>query len=230
VRLFLIRHGETDHNAARRIQGPLLDDSLNARGRLQAEALAAHFGRERAEGLRLAAVYASPLKRAWETAEALARGAAVPTVAPLPAMIEYSWGIFLGRKEDEVLPHMHEVHEQWEKGNVDHAPPQGESPRSAWERARQGLAAIYDRHRADDVAIVAHGRINKIILAAMVAQDLSKMDAYGQGNTSITLLEQTPSAPFDAAWRMHYVNRKDHLDGVVATSGGTQAEGEPPLV
>jgi broad specificity phosphatase PhoE len=78
MRLHLVRHGETDHNVARRIQGPLLDDPLNARGAQQAEALARRFAAEREKGLRLAAVYSSPLKRAWMTAEAVARAAGAP--------------------------------------------------------------------------------------------------------------------------------------------------------
>lgn len=239
MRLILVRHGETDHNVARRIQGPLLDDPLNARGLAQAVALERRFADERARGLRLAAVYSSPLKRAWTTAEAVARGAGLPpsAVQPLTGMIEFSWGIYLGRLEAEILPAMHAIHERWEAGDVWHGPPEGESPASAWERARPGLEALVAKHAPTDETIVvsAHGRINRIILAMLVAQDLRRMEDYPQGNTAVTILESPPGAlgvdAFAKPWRLVALNDKSHLDeSGLAASGGSSAEGEPPLV
>ena len=62
MRLLLVRHGETDWNAAGRIQG-CTDTPLNARGRAQALALAGRLRDERPQRL-----YTSPLRRARETA------------------------------------------------------------------------------------------------------------------------------------------------------------------
>ena len=56
--LYLIRHGETDHNSSGRMQG-WLDIPLNATGLRQAELLARRF-----KGKRMDAIYASPLARA----------------------------------------------------------------------------------------------------------------------------------------------------------------------
>ena len=61
MRLLLVRHGETDWNAAGRIQG-CTDTPLNARGRAQALALAGRLRDERPQRL-----YTSPLRRARET-------------------------------------------------------------------------------------------------------------------------------------------------------------------
>ncbi|HEX2022980.1 MAG TPA: histidine phosphatase family protein [Candidatus Thermoplasmatota archaeon] len=230
MRIHLIRHGETDHNVAKRIQGPLIDDPLNARGRQQSEALEARYLAERARGARLAAVYASPLKRAWETAEAVARAMGLPRVEPMPAMVEFSWGIYLGKVETpDVVAKMREIHERWRRGDLAHAPPEGESPLSAWRRAREGLAPAFERHKGEEIAVVAHGRINKIALARMVRGDLSRMEEFPQGNTAVTILEHDDDAPFDDAWRLIVLNDTSHLRGV-GRAGGTAAEGEPPLV
>ena len=63
TRLCLIRHGETEWNAGRRIQGQI-DIALNALGRQQARAAGRSL-----QGCGLTALYASDLRRAWETAE-----------------------------------------------------------------------------------------------------------------------------------------------------------------
>lgn len=232
MRLYVIRHGETDHNVARRIQGPLLDDPVNAAGRAQAEALQRRFERERATGLRLEAVYASPLKRAWGTAEHVARGAGVPSVVPVRGLLEFSWGVYLGRTETgETLEAMKKAHAEWTAGNVDHGLPDGESPRTAWQRAWRELQPILDRHRSGAVALVAHGRINKIVLSGLALRDLSLMERFPQGNTSVTLLERDDGAPPEGPWRIAYVNQKDHLAGLPeGVPDGATTLGGAPLV
>jgi probable phosphoglycerate mutase len=215
VRLYVIRHGETDHNVARRIQGPLLDDPVNANGRAQARALEERFRREREAGLRLDAVYASPLKRAWETAECVARGAGAPAPLPMPGLIEFSWGIHLGKTETgETLDAMKKAHAEWKAGNVDHGLPEGESPRSAWERVKAAAFPVLEKHPRGAIAFVAHGRINKIFLAGLAHRDLSRMEDFPQGNTSVTLLERDDGASPQGPWRLVYVNRKEHLAGL----------------
>lgn len=232
MRLLFVRHGETDHNKARRIQGPLLDDPLNATGAAQAEALARHVAAEQAAGaIRLDAVYASPLKRAWQTAEAVAKVFHLKP-AVVPGLIEFSWGIYLGTTETgETLEAMKKAHAEWKSGNVGYQLPEGESPRLAWERARAALFPILDRHPTGTIALVAHGRINKIMLSALIHDDLSRMEEFPQGNTSLTLLERADHAPPEGPWRALYVNQKVHLAGLPPGVPDRSSEGEhPPLV
>jgi len=66
--LYFVRHGETDYNRNSIVQGRGVDAPLNERGRRQAEALARRFA-----AVPLDAIYASPLRRALETAEAVRR-------------------------------------------------------------------------------------------------------------------------------------------------------------
>lgn len=232
MRLLFVRHGETDHNKARRIQGPLLDDPLNDTGRAQARALAAHVAAEQAAGaIRLDAIYSSPLKRAWETAEAIAHVFGQKPVA-VPGLKEFSWGVYLGKTETgETLEAMKRAHHEWTRGNVGYTLPEGESPRSAWERARAALFPILERHPSGTIAVVAHGRLNKIILASLLHDDLTRMEAFPQGNTSLTLLERADHAPPTGPWRALYVNHKVHLAGLPPGVPDHASEGErPPLV
>lgn len=232
MRLLFVRHGETDHNRARRIQGPLLDDPLNAVGEQQARALAVHIAEEQAAGaIHIDAVYASPLKRAWQTAEAVAAVFGQKPVR-VPALQEFSWGIYLGKTETgETLEAMKKAHAEWTSGNVGYQLPEGESPQSAWERARGALFPLLDEHPRGTIAIVAHGRINKIMLSALVKRDLTKMDEFPQANTSLTLLERADGAPPEGPWRALYVNHKVHLSGLPPGVPDRPGDGEStPLV
>lgn len=237
MRLLFVRHGETEHNRARRIQGPLLDDPLNATGEAQARALAAHIAAEQTAGaLHLDAIYSSPLKRAWQTAEAIAEVFRLRPV-PVDAFQEFSWGAYLGKTETgETLEAMKRAHHEWTSGNVRYRLPDGpdfpgESPESAWARARAALFPLLERHRTGTIALVAHGRINKIMLSALVHRDMSRMEAFPQGNTSLTLLERDDDAPPEGPWRALYVNHKVHLSGLPPGVPDHAAEGErPPLV
>ena len=237
MRLLFVRHGETDHNKARRIQGPLLDDPLNATGEAQARALAAHIAAEQTAGaLHLDAVYASPLKRAWQTAEAIAHVFRLKP-EPVPAFREFSWGRYLGKTEtDETLEAMKRAHAEWKGGNVTYRLPDGpefpgESPASAWERAREALFPLLEKHGSGTIALVAHGRINKVMLSALLHNDLSRMEEFPQGNTSLTLLERPDGSPPAGPWRALYVNHKVHLANLPPGVPDRASEGEsPPLV
>ena len=83
------RHGETDWNFEGRLQGHT-DRPLNAYGREQAEALAGRLARED-----VAAIYASDLARARETAEIVGERLGLPVVLD-PDLREKDWGTWEG--------------------------------------------------------------------------------------------------------------------------------------
>jgi len=96
MKIFMVRHGETDYNVAKRIQGQEIDQSLNARGRKQAE--------ERAEAMSATTfdvMFSSPLKRARETAEIIAAKLNLP-VLYRDELKERSFGSLGGKKFEEV--------------------------------------------------------------------------------------------------------------------------------
>ncbi len=87
----LIRHGETDYNKKTVIAGRLPDIHLNARGRQQAQSLA-----EKLTAAPIKAIYSSPLERALETAEPLAKALNLQ-VNPLPSLLETDCGDWQGQ-------------------------------------------------------------------------------------------------------------------------------------
>lgn len=104
MRIILVRHGETDANLERRVQGHL-DTPLNARGEEQATELAKLL----TKGERIDAIFTSPLQRASKTAEILSDGR-IPII-PFKELMERDMGPIEGmlhkdaiakRKEDEL--------------------------------------------------------------------------------------------------------------------------------
>lgn len=95
---YLVRHGQTDWNRAGKIQGTT-DIPLNETGRQQAEQLATVL-KERSgypAKTRIDAVYASPLARAFQTAEILAKEGKLPAPPPDGAAGARFW--MLGRQK-----------------------------------------------------------------------------------------------------------------------------------
>ena len=153
--ILLIRHGETDWNVEKRLQGHA-DIALNAEGRRQAAALGRVLLDEP-----LDAIYASDLQRARDTAQAIAvpRGMIVHTE---PHLRERCYGAFEG------LLH-HEIHERypadfvaWKARDLDHRYPAGthrtETLREFADRALACLTRLANGpHRS--IAVVSHGGV-----------------------------------------------------------------------
>ena len=118
MRLVLVRHGETDWNKTRRIQG-ISDLELNETGRKQAEALAQALRNEKVE-----AIYSSPLKRASDTAQAIGRYHAVEIVT-LFGLRELDAGEVDGLTYKEMAIQFGDFLEKWIKDCTSVRPPGG---------------------------------------------------------------------------------------------------------
>lgn len=106
MRLILVRHGETDLNKQRRVQG-LSNLGLNEKGRRQAEALAQALKNEK-----LDVIYTSPLRRALETAQAIGRFHQVEVVT-LDGLKELDVGMVDGMNYEDMKIHHSEFFAKW---------------------------------------------------------------------------------------------------------------------
>ena len=156
TRLCLVRHGETEWNAERRIQGQI-DIALNALGRQQARAAGRSL-----QGCGLTALYASDLRRAWETAELI--GAALHLQPqPEPSLRERDYGIFSGLTYAEAEERHPEAYAAFAGRNVDYAFENGESLQTLHVRVTQTLQRLAQRHAGEAVALVLHGGVLDVI-------------------------------------------------------------------
>jgi broad specificity phosphatase PhoE len=205
TRLFLIRHGATPANEMRPyiMQGSELDHPLSAAGEAQAAAVG-NFLR----WFNLAAVYSSPLRRAVQTATAIAerQGKTVETIA---ALRECSVGQWEGLSWDVIRERHSEDHARFFDNPVDVPHPGGESYGDVLKRARPAIDDILKRHVGENVAIVAHNMLNRVVLAELAGIELRHARRLKQTNACINLLEVR-----DGTLSLVSLNSVLHLDEV----------------
>jgi len=146
--LYLVRHGETDWNAARRIQGRT-DIPLNDTGRAQARQAAELLARRRWD-----AVYSSPLERAHETARIIAERLGLDDVTDVEAFVERDYGEAEGMGFDE-------LEARYPEGV--RAPGQ-ETREQVAARVVPALLALAEQHPGERLVIVSHGGAIRSVL------------------------------------------------------------------
>lgn len=157
IEILLIRHGETDWNTEKRLQGHL-DIGLNAEGLRQAHALGQALLKEP-----LDAIYASDLQRAKHTAQAIAtpRAMAVQTDAGLR---ERCYGAFEGLRHGDISERYPQEFAAWRAREMDARFPDGqnvaETLREFSTRILRAITVIATRHNHHKkIAIVTHGGV-----------------------------------------------------------------------
>ena len=202
MRLYLVRHGETESNR----QGLALgraDVPLNERGRWQAQRL----GRALA-GEPIAAVYSSPLSRALDTARpiALSRGLEVQVE---PGLIEMDIGEAEGLTFTEVRSRFPGLLEAWVgAGGPSQAMPGGERLVDVQARAWETVQAIAARHPEEAACVVTHNFVILSILTTVLGIDLANFRRLRHSVGAISVLDFRP----DRA-RLLTLNDTCHLDG-----------------
>ena len=193
TRIIAIRHGETAWNVATRIQGQL-DIELNARGRWQAAQVA-----QALQGEPVQAVYASDLKRAWATAEAIAQASAAGLTAHT-GLRERGFGEFEGQTHADIeatWPH-HAL--QWRRREPDWAPPGGESLTALRERIRRTVDELAGAHVGQQIVLVAHGGVLDALYRLATGQALQAPRSWQLGNATINRLLWTPEGLSLVGW------------------------------
>lgn len=188
MKLYLIRHGQTDWNTAGKIQGST-DIPLNEKGLAQAACLAKGM-----EGRPVARVYTSPLQRAAKTGEALAHAQHVK-IEPVEGLREVGFGAWEGKNWDTVSREYPDDFRRWVDDPFAVAPSGGEPQMQI--RKRCGMAMDYIVGQAErlkgDVAVVSHGAALAYILEWLM-KDVPLDQEIIVGNASITTVDYDNTA------------------------------------
>ncbi len=183
-RFLLVRHGQSTFNIEGRLPSQLSGVPLTDEGRRQAHQAAVALA-----GLNLSAIISSPLERARETAEIIARGWGLP-VREEPRLLDTEMGRWAGRKISEVSKEDPAWLKFVEKPTE---PPEGVE---GFEQVRARVVAAIEDLRVDptvgdDVVVVAHADVIKLIIAHYTGIPLDGARFIVIGNASISALTFT---------------------------------------
>ncbi len=149
TKLILVRHGETDWNRVDRIQG-WLDIPLNEKGRRQAERLA-----EELAGMKISAIYSSPLKRAFQTAEIIAEKYHL-SVQKVSDFKEINQGKWQGLPVSEAKKKYKNLYQRWLTHPLEVVPPGGESLEEVYQRVKKTCQTLVNNHPQETLCLVTH--------------------------------------------------------------------------
>ena len=200
TRLCLVRHGETEWNAARRIQGQI-DIGLNETGLRQA----AGAGRWLSQA-GIVALYSSDLKRAWTTALIIGDALGLVPVS-VPEMRERRYGVFEGLTYDEAKAKHPDGYAAFEGRNANYNFENGESLSEMFSRVTGKLKEIAAAHVGQNVVIVLHGGVLDIINRFVRCNSLETPRDFLIPNAGLNWI-----ATVDGHWRIETWGETAHLE------------------
>lgn len=185
MKIYLIRHGQTDWNIQGRIQGSH-DIPLNEAGQRQAEQVAKGM-----DSRRVSRIFSSTLTRAAETAEKIGSRQKAE-ICSMPQLIEVEFGKWEGMTWEEIMEAYPKEYRLWALNPDEVAPPGGETQDQVISRCAQAIKEILRiTGGREDVAIVSHGATIAYLISYMMRND-PDIESIIVENASITTINYSP--------------------------------------
>lgn len=198
MKAIIVRHGETDYNAQRILQGysPV---PLSTRGRQQAALVA-----ERLPSLQPRILYSSDIQRAQETAEIISHKLALP-IQPCTGLREWHVGTWQHKSADEFETHLEAI-----GGHVvTYVPEGGESQLQTQERMVAQMQSLAAQHAGETVLCVSHGKAIDLFTRHVLGLDVMRTPAYSIINTSVNIFSHQ-----NGGWELITLNDVYHLEAL----------------
>jgi len=198
TRLYMIRHGQTEWNKKKKIQGILDDIPLNENGMRQAKAVAERLH----DQYQVNVVFSSKAVRAQETAKIICDQFQSSMIIT-ENLNEINFGSFSGLTIDEIETHFPEYFESFHhfittnraEGTQRPVIPNGESITHISQRIKLFLAEILIEHQGKQIAAVSHGSFIKCMLTYLSGESLHNYLPYWIENASISIIDFYGSIP-----------------------------------
>jgi len=188
VRIIFVRHAESLWNPIGKYQGRL-DPELSERGHNQAKLIANALKKYNPTAL-----YSSPLKRTYQTAEYISKELNLPIIKN-EDIIEIDHGDWSGLLVEEVKEKYPEMFRQWlyEPHLVKF--PNGESLEDVFNRVKKFLKYVLEKHKNETIVVVSHTVPIRASLTAGLNLDMDKFWIFGCDNASYSILDYDTVRP-----------------------------------
>ena len=200
--LFLVRHGRTGWNKEQIFRGHK-DVPLDEVGREEAR-----LAGERLRGEGIMGVFSSPLSRARETAEAVARFHKIE-VQVLEGLNDLNFGEWEGMSRHEVEERYPDLCAQWQGAPHEVIFPGGEGLATVRIRAMKAVEDIIKQHPQEGVALVSHRVVLKVLICALLGLDNSHFWNIAQDTTAINCFYHR-----NGTWICNFLNDTCHVKEV----------------
>ncbi len=160
MKIYIVRHGETDLNKEKKLMGQRMNNGLNSNGINQANEFAKDISEENFD-----VIFTSPLKRAYQTAQIIADKIKVP-ILERNEILERDFGSFSGKTWEEMKIKSGLDNVDFQKKDLiqeyDYRPHGGESVEDVKNRFLKFIDELRKNYSDKKILIIAHGGILKL--------------------------------------------------------------------
>lgn len=182
TRLYLVRHGNTLWNTQKRYQG-WTDIDLSEEGRVQAELVG-----ERFKEIEVDRVISSPLKRAVDTAEPIARARGLEVELD-EHFKEINFGEWEGMNAKELISKYGDGYMNFFRDPFKYPCPGEGTFADVSVRVSEGIDNIFDKNKGGQVAIVSHGGVLRLLIIYLLKLPGEFYSKSWLDNTSISIID-----------------------------------------
>ena len=188
TRLWLVRHGQPNVQVEGRCYGSV-DVGLSPEGRRQIGRVAARLA-----NASLKVIYHSTRRRAFESAELIASHGSVSMIA-LEELREIDFGAFEGLTYEEIENRYPALYRRWMESPTEIEFPNGEDFPAMRQRVLETVHHLRQAHAGESIAIVAHGGVNRILLADALEMPPGKIFRIGQAYAAVNRIDYIGKEP-----------------------------------
>ena len=202
MKLYLVRHGETEHNRQRLVQGQS-EQGLTKLGLKQATAAARTLDLNN-----IVALYSSPLKRAVETASVIQTHGS-PSHSTVHNLSELNVGELDGLSSQEMRDQYPKFMAAWDRNSGEAQLPGGESLAQVQSRAWEWVIDVAEQHTDGQVVAVSHNFTISTLICQVLKLPISSFRQFRVDLGSISAIEVTKSQH-----RLLLLNSTFHLNAL----------------
>jgi len=180
--IYFVRHGQTDYNLKKIIQGSGIDSDLNSNGLAQAQAFYQYY-----KDINFDFAYASALKRSQQTIRPFLSDNIPHEFTPL--INEINWGVHEGKSFAQDLAESYKnLISHWQAGNYAASVEGGESAERLSERCSTFLDQVI-HVQGQQILVCTHGRTLRCLMSIVNGESLAQMETYTHHNTGLFLVK-----------------------------------------